>query len=106
MKQILLLEDDESLNKGLCFKLEKEGYQVLSCASVHEGLLLFHHNKIDLVICDIGLEDGSGIDFCKTIRRESNVRFIFLTTLDQEIDIVMGYERMYAELDTVGIWSA
>lgn len=92
VRQILLLEDEESLNRGISFKLEKEGYQVLSCFGIREGKQLFLKNHIDLVICDIGLEDGSGLDFCKELRKNSNVRFIFLTALDQEIDIVMGYE--------------
>ena len=52
---------------------------------------LWNNSEIDLVICDITLEDGSGLDFCREIRRISNVRFMFLTAMDQEIDIVMGY---------------
>lgn len=92
MKRILLLEDEESLNRGISFKLEKEGYDVLSCAGVIEGEKLFRENEIDLIICDITLEDGNGLDFCKYIRSQSDVRFIFLTAMDQEVDIVMGYE--------------
>lgn len=38
------------------------------------------------------LEDGDGLEFCSYIRQQSNVRFIFLTAMDQEIDVVMGYE--------------
>lgn len=92
MRQILLLEDEESLNRGISFQLEKEGYQIYSCAGIKEGMRLFLNNSINLIICDIALEDGSGIDFCKNLREISTVRFIFLTALDQEIDIVMGYE--------------
>ncbi|GMQ60395.1 response regulator transcription factor [Vallitalea sediminicola] len=92
MRQILLLEDDESLNRGISFKLKKEGYEVLSSYGIREGKKLFSNNNIDLVICDINLEDGSGLDFCREIREISNVRFVFLTALDEEIDIVMGYE--------------
>lgn len=92
MRQILLLEDEESLNRGIRFKLEKEGYKVFSSTGIEKGLLLFEENEIDLVICDIGLGDGNGLDFCKKIRKKSNVHFIFLTALDQEVDIVLGYE--------------
>ena len=92
MSNILLLEDEESLSRGISFKLEKEGYNILSCSGVKKGIELFENNKIDLIICDITLEDGSGLDFCKEIRNKSDVRFIFLTAMDQEIDIVMGYE--------------
>lgn len=89
---ILLLEDEESLNRGISFRLKKEGYDVVSCASLKEGRRLFLENTVDLVICDITLEDGSGLDFCSEIRQNSSVRFVFLTALDTEIDIVMGYE--------------
>lgn len=91
-RTILLLEDDSSLNRGISFKLEKEGYQVLSCSGVKEGYRLFKNNVVQLILCDIMLEDGDGMEFCKKIRNESNVHFLFLTALEQEIDMVMGYE--------------
>lgn len=93
-RTILLLEDEESLRRGVSFKLEKEGYIVLSAATVNEGKLMFAENDIKLVVCDITLPDGSGLDFCRYIRHDlkSDVRFMFLTALDQEIDMVMGYE--------------
>jgi len=92
MKNILLLEDDENLQRGISFKLEKEGYQVFTGTGIKEGMGLYQNNEIQLIICDITLEDGSGIDFCKKIRTQSGVHFLFLTAMDQEIDVVMGYE--------------
>lgn len=92
MNQILLLEDEENLNRGISLKLEKEGYRVFSACGTGEGMELFRLNAIDLVICDITLEDGNGLDFCREIRKISQVHFIFLTALDQEMDVVMGYE--------------
>lgn len=92
MGSILLLEDEECLNKGISYKLVKEGYDVFAVSSVKEGFDVFQKNDIDLIICDVMLEDDSGLDFCKKIRQQSNVRLIFLTALDQEVNIVMGYE--------------
>lgn len=92
MKQILLLEDEENLNRGISLKLEKEGYQVFSAYGIYQGMKLFQENAIDLIICDITLEDGNGLDFCREIRKVSSVHFIFLTALSQEIDMVLGYE--------------
>ncbi|MCM1179485.1 MAG: response regulator transcription factor [Clostridium sp.] len=92
MNQILLLEDEENLNRGICLKLEKEGYQVFPASGVTEGMKLFLESAIDLVICDITLEDGNGLDFCREIRKISQVHFIFLTAFDQEMDIVLGYD--------------
>lgn len=92
MNHILLIEDEENLNRGISLKLQKEGYIVFSTASAAEGLDLFQNNKIDLVICDIGLPDGNGLDICAHIRQKSDVLFLFLTALDTEIDMITGYE--------------
>lgn len=94
MNTILLLEDEDSLRRGITFKLEKEGYRVLAASSINDARKQFHSSDIQLILCDITLPDGNGLDFCKYIREElrSDVHFIFLTAMDQEIDIVMGYE--------------
>ena len=92
MKRILLLEDDKALNRGISLKLEKEGYEVLSAFSLKEAKALFQKGSIDLVISDITLSDGSGMDFCREVRQKSEVFIIFLTALDQEVDIVNGYD--------------
>lgn len=92
MNTILLLEDDESINRGISFTLEKDGYQVYSCKTVTEAERVFHQKDIELLLCDVTLPDGNGLDFVKRVRRESGVHIIFLTALDQEIDQVMGYE--------------
>lgn len=92
MAKILLLEDDESLNRGITLKLEKEGYEILSAAGVTEAEQLFGENEIDLIISDITMDDGDGLTFCKKVRKISDVHFIFLTALDQEVDVVNGYD--------------
>lgn len=92
MKKILLLEDEENLNRGISLKLSKEGYQVLSAYTISEAKALFEREDIDLVISDITLPDGDGLDFGRTVRERSNVLLIFLTAMDQEIDIVNGYD--------------
>lgn len=91
-KTILLLEDEENLNRGITMRLEKEGYRVLSAFGVSQAEELFEQNKIQLIISDITLCDGNGMDFCRKIRERSSVYLIFLTALDQEIDIVNGYD--------------
>lgn len=92
MGNILLLEDDESLSRGISLKLQKEGYHVLCASGAEEAHKLFAGNDIDLIISDITLEDGNGLDFCREIRRVSDVFILFLTALDQEVDIVNGYD--------------
>lgn len=92
MGKILLLEDDKSLNRGISFKLKKEGFEVETAFYIEEAKNIFENNKIDLIITDIGLPDGSGFDFCEEIRKTSNVYIIMLTALDEEFNAVMGYE--------------
>ena len=92
MKQILLLEDDENLNRGISLKLSREGYRVFSALTLTEARALFDKENIDLVICDITLPDGNGLDFGKAVREKSNSVLIYLTAMDQEIDIVNGYD--------------
>ncbi|QQQ87540.1 response regulator transcription factor [Peptacetobacter hiranonis] len=92
MGKILLLEDDKSLNRGISFKLKKEGFEVETAFCIEEAKNIFENNKIDLIITDIGLPDGSGFDFCEEIRKTSNVYIIMLTALDEEFNAVMGYE--------------
>lgn len=92
MKKILLLEDDKSLNRGISLKLEKEGYEVFSAFGVQEAEALWEKNRADLIISDITMGDGNGMEFVRRIRKSSNVFIIFLTALDQEFDIVNGYD--------------
>lgn len=92
MGKILLLEDDKSLNRGISFKLKKEGFEIETAFCIEEAKNIFDNNKIDLIITDIGLPDGSGFDFCEEIRKISNVYIIMLTALDEEFNAVMGYE--------------
>lgn len=91
-RSILLLEDDESLNWGITLKLTREGYVVHGVSSVVQATEIFNNQTIDLVICDIGLPDGSGLDFCRWVRKRSQVLFLFLTALDTELNIVEGYD--------------
>nr|WP_306291117.1 response regulator transcription factor [Lactonifactor longoviformis] len=86
------MEDDKNLNRGITMRLEKEGYHVLSAFGVSQAEELMEQNMVQLIISDITLEDGNGIDFCCRLRKTSGVHLIFLTALDQEMDIVNGYD--------------
>ena len=92
MKTILLIEDDENLNRGISLKLSKEGYFVLSATDVKEANGYWQANSIDMVISDISLPDGSGLEFGRQLRKHSNTYLLYLTALDQESDIIRGYD--------------
>ena len=89
---ILLLEDEESVNRGVSFTLERAGYQVYACGSIHEAEQVLEMRKPQMLICDLTLPDGSGLDFIKEVRKAQNDIYILcLTALDSETDYVMGY---------------
>ncbi|MEW8957038.1 response regulator transcription factor [Clostridium sp.] len=90
--KILLLEDDEALALGIEFTLKGEGYQVIRCSLVSEAIKIFQEDKFDLAILDINLPDGSGYDVCRFMRERSNIPIIFLTALDDEVNVVLGLE--------------
>ena len=92
MKQILLVEDDQSLINGLSFALERQGFALEMARSVCEAKKLWADGKFDLVILDVTLPDGLGFDICKEIRKTSKVPLIFLTAADEETDIIMGLD--------------
>lgn len=95
---ILLVEDEKSLNRAVGLKLSKEGYMIYPAESIGQAKQFFESKDIQLVICDIGLPDGSGLELCESIRareraegRDKGVIFLFLTAMDTEEDMVMGY---------------
>ncbi len=87
--KILIVEDDRALNSGIALSLRGDDVCQAFCIKEAEGLF---DGSIDLIILDINLPDGSGLDFCRRIRETSRVPIIFLTANDMEIDIVTGLE--------------
>ena len=93
MKHILLLEDDTALGQGIRFALENDGVQVELCATLSQAQSLLSNAEFDLLILDINLPDGSGLDLLRDMRRRhSGVPVILLTANDLETDIVVGLE--------------
>ena len=90
MKTLLLIEDDESLSRGIAFTFEKDGYRSISAGSVKDGKRLLKQHNVDLIILDLGLPDGNGVDLCKEIRTYSQIPIIMLTARDLETDEVQG----------------
>ena len=92
MPGILVVEDDENLNRGIAFSLKKSGYEVFSAESVKKAKRIASDNNVDVTICDVNLPDGNGLEFVRWMRCNYNTYIICLTALDQEMDQVMGYE--------------
>lgn len=90
--EILFLEDDESLLRAVSFKLTKEGYHVFTASDIKTAMSLYRQHHMPFILCDINLPDGSGLDFCRLIRQESDAYFLFLTSYDTEQDMIEGYD--------------
>jgi two-component system catabolic regulation response regulator CreB len=90
---ILLIEDESAIADTVVYALESEGLHCVWKNLGREGVAYLHdHGDVSLVILDVGLPDGNGFEFCKEIRRDSNVPIIFLTARNHEIDRIVGLE--------------
>ncbi len=89
---ILLVEDNEVLAKGLIYSLEQKKYKIIYTTTVNKALQELKNNTIDFVILDISLPDGNGFDLYKNYIKSKDIPTIFLTARDDESDIVKGLE--------------
>lgn len=92
MKKILIVEDDLKLNNGIRLALKGKEYMCYQCDSVSSAIDTFHMEKIDLILLDINLPDGSGLDWLVNIRKESSIPIILISANNMEMDIVTGLE--------------
>ena len=90
--KILLVEDNEAIIMGLEYLLTQEGYQVETARSMKEAYGFWERGHADLVLLDISLPDGNGFDFCKYVKKESDISVIFLTAREEEMDVVKGLD--------------
>ena len=90
MNTILLVEDDDTLNANIKLSLETEGYNVIAVrtAAAAEAAA----PGADLIILDVTLPDGNGIELCRRLRKNIQTTVIFLTSCDDEADIVRGLD--------------
>lgn len=94
MEQILIIEDDMGLNQGLCRALKSENRQVISCLNLKTAREQLLCGGVSLVLLDINLPDGSGLDFLQELKAADPVRpVILLTANDTDMDIVAGLEQ-------------
>ena len=89
---ILLVDDEDSVQKLLTYPLERDGFRVVSARDGEEALVRFAEEAVDLVVLDIMLPKLDGLEVCKRLRAESSVPIIMLTARDDEFDTVLGLE--------------
>lgn len=92
MVNILLVEDDQNISEGLKYYLEKEGYQITIAKGKQDTLAIIANTKYKLVLLDITLKDSNGYELFNEIKKVQNVPIIFLTALDDEINVIKGFE--------------
>lgn len=91
--RLLLVEDDAFLRDSLCEMLRREGYAVDCAESCREARRLVTENSYRLIILDIMLPDGSGLDLCTAWRSSGcHTPILFLTARDEEVEIVRGLD--------------
>ncbi|MBT3296003.1 MAG: two-component system response regulator CreB [Verrucomicrobia bacterium] len=91
-QKILVVEDEAGIAENISYALQTEGYAVQWCATVGEAREVIATDTIALMVLDVGLPDGNGFEFCRELRRSSQLPVIFLTARTTEIDRVVGLE--------------
>ncbi len=89
---ILLVDDEDSVQKLLAYPLERDGFRVVVARDGEEALRRFAEESIDLVVLDLMLPRLDGLEVCKRLREDSTVPIIMLTARDDELDKVLGLE--------------
>jgi two-component system phosphate regulon response regulator PhoB len=94
-QRILIIEDEPDIRKTLEYNISREGYKVVSASSLSEGKEQINSSDFSLILLDLMLPDGSGLDLCREIKSDkdkSPTPIIILTAKDDEVDKVVGFE--------------
>ena len=101
MKQkILLVEDETDVMLANKEYLEVKGFEIFCADSLCEAEDFVNRENMDMILLDINLPDGSGLDFAKKLRRMSSVPIIFLTCRTEKEDIIQGLNLSHGDYIT------
>src|SRR5438045_4427726 len=89
---ILLVDDEDAVQKLLTYPLQREGFRVVQARDGEEALARFRAEDVDLVVLDVMIPKLDGLEVCKRLRAESTVPIIMLTARDDELDKVLGLD--------------
>lgn len=95
--KILVVDDERSVRQALCFELEDEGYDVINASDYQEAMDLYNIAGADMVITDIFLKSGSGIDLLQQIKTEKEEIPFFVITAFPESELGEHAKLMYKE---------
>ena len=91
-EKILVIEDDVGTAEAVLAKLNSAGFTCIVKHTQAEGLEAFREQEPDLVVLDLILPDGDGLDACRTLRQESQIPIVLLTARGEEADRIIGLE--------------
>lgn len=92
--KILLVEDDRTIASGLEYSLQQDQFDTVLChdAASAEKIIAEELDDISLCLFDLSLPDGNGYDLCKMAKARRDIPVIFLTAIDDEVNVVMGLD--------------
>lgn len=94
MPKILIVEDDPQITKILIMNLRLSGFEIDNAVTFHEAWSKITSDHFDLILMDIGLPDGSGLDLCQKVRESGNeVPIVFLSARTDEASVVKGIKN-------------
>ena len=92
MQTVLIVEDEPALARLVRDYLDRAGYRAVTAADVAGAIARHAADRPDLVVLDLGLPDGNGLDFLRRLRRDSTLPVIILTARGEEVDRIVGLE--------------
>lgn len=92
--KILLVEDDKTIASGLEYSLQQEQYSTVLCYDLAAAKKIVAEDLDQFALClfDLSLPDGSGYELCEIVKERSDIPVIFLTAIDDEVNVVMGLD--------------
>lgn len=89
---VLIVDDEKLIVKGLKHSLEQQGYNVFAAYDGSGAMEIIEENKIDFIILDLMLPDTDGMMLCKKIRKQYDMPILMLTAKDGDYDKILGFE--------------
>ncbi len=91
-QSVLVVEDEESYQDALAVGLTTEGFVVVGATTLADARDVLARSTPDIILLDLMLPDGSGVDFCREVAHSSRIPVIMLTARTSEVDVVLGLE--------------
>ncbi len=92
MPDLLFVEDDATIAMGVEYLLKQDDFEVVLAGRLDQARSLLKSRRFDLVLLDLGLPDGSGLELCKEIRAGGDMPLIILSARDEETSVVLGLD--------------